>query len=910
MATGWSTITKENTNFARLCKLLIDGGTHALRVIFDAKYPPHDLKKHLMDSRIHNILKNLKAKKLLRPEQWNRLYPSVGMATSTGFDITLLSLLLRNICNLPTPVKGWNEEPATGSVNVEDDVVRLRLYRNNLYGHISEPALSDADFNKYWKKIEIVLLRHGVNKTSIDSLKSQSFDQEDEDYYIKCLKEWITDEADRVIHEVKESEKRVLEKVDNVEQKLDQLSPERPSSRPITSKDVELYSEKLKEAIITQTDDLQPKGIIHAPMKTDDIFTNLVVHGKERCPEQIQSGQNPVGRTTLTEIKHCSEIFVHKDENLSFLQTLWEKIRMVKKKNPKRIIVSGEPGIGKTLFSQQLVRDLAKDSISIPDVKYTYMIPFRLLNSLDKDLSLQELLNLSPLLNEATMIDDALMEYFSQHSEKLFIVLDGFDEYKNRGKILTDDEGPNDSKAKMPVTALVSKLIQKRILSDSVIMVTSRPGEADELDQKIHFDRYVEILGFSEQQVIEFVEKYFRTKPEEVKNTALSKVKESAHYILFGRVPFRCLLMCVFIEWKIKKHDNSCPLTLTEFYFQVIQCIEKNYNRAILSLDDKAALLAVDKTLDNFSKLAAQLSKENRFSFTLQDLENLKVSENEILCIKSSSLIFCYPVSSNNSPFQKPIWEYSFTHSTIQEFFFARYLVKKGVMAAHRTTEMVYTFMSGLLGLSNNSKLMLELLESLDKHIENASFKYRLRLMSLRCLHEFGEEKRLTRQELTKNRGDRYWNSVGRIALDGVSDTDCGGAITMLIESAATSSIPSSPYRLYIFDSSITSIGLKSLLSCLISHPKCTITALSLSGCSMNDENVKCLCKYLPKTKIDRLYLNSNKITDVGLDYIMEHFPSNLIRLELYGNEISSKCIEGTRQFCRDKYPRLMLYID
>ncbi|XP_020912857.1 E3 ubiquitin-protein ligase DZIP3 [Exaiptasia diaphana] len=228
MATGWSTITKENTNFARLCKLLIDGGTHALRVIFDVKYPPHDLKKHLMDSRIHNILKNLKAKKILRSEQWNRLYPSVGSATSAGFDITLLSLLLRNICNLPAPINGWDKDPASTSVNVEDDVVRLRLYRNNLYGHISEPALSNADFNKYWNDIETVLLRHGVNKADIDSLKTQSFEPEDEDYYIKCLKEWITDEADRVIHEVK----KVLEKVEKVEHKLNQLKPE--PSKPAT----------------------------------------------------------------------------------------------------------------------------------------------------------------------------------------------------------------------------------------------------------------------------------------------------------------------------------------------------------------------------------------------------------------------------------------------------------------------------------------------------------------------------------------------------------------------------------------------------------------------------------------------------------------------------------------------------
>ncbi|KXJ07838.1 E3 ubiquitin-protein ligase DZIP3 [Exaiptasia diaphana] len=173
MATGWSVITKENTNFVRLVKLLMDGGTRALRAIFDTKHPPHDLKKHLMDSRIHNILKNLRAKTFfLTAEQWNRLYPALGSATSADFDMILLFFLLRNICNLPTPVNGWDKEPAATSVNVEDDVVRLRLYRRNLCSHISEPALSDADFHKYWNEIENVLLRHGIEKTAIDSLKT------------------------------------------------------------------------------------------------------------------------------------------------------------------------------------------------------------------------------------------------------------------------------------------------------------------------------------------------------------------------------------------------------------------------------------------------------------------------------------------------------------------------------------------------------------------------------------------------------------------------------------------------------------------------------------------------------------------------------------------------------------------
>ncbi|KXJ09582.1 E3 ubiquitin-protein ligase DZIP3 [Exaiptasia diaphana] len=200
MATaGWSTTTKENTNFARLCKLLIDGGTHILRKIFDAKHPPHDLKKHLMDRRNHRILKNLKTANILRRDQWSKLYPSVDAPTSASFDITLLSLLLRNICNLPTPANGWSNEPAATSISQEDDIVRVKLYRNKL-SHISERALSDADFN---------------------NLRTQSMDPEDEEYYNECLKEWA------------ENEERLLQAIHGLEEKMENLLKTSPSTRPV-----------------------------------------------------------------------------------------------------------------------------------------------------------------------------------------------------------------------------------------------------------------------------------------------------------------------------------------------------------------------------------------------------------------------------------------------------------------------------------------------------------------------------------------------------------------------------------------------------------------------------------------------------------------------------------------------------
>ncbi|XP_020899727.1 polyubiquitin 3-like [Exaiptasia diaphana] len=181
MATGWSKITTENNNFARLCKLLIDGGTHVLREVFDARHPPHDLNRHLTDPAIYSILSDLYHKrKILKADQWDKLYPSIGTVTSQSFDITLLSLLLRHTSFLPTPANGWDKEPASTSINPEDDIVRIRLFRNKLI-HVPGAALSDADFTKYWDDISAVIIRlccgdKAVIKAGIGKL-SESFQQ-------------------------------------------------------------------------------------------------------------------------------------------------------------------------------------------------------------------------------------------------------------------------------------------------------------------------------------------------------------------------------------------------------------------------------------------------------------------------------------------------------------------------------------------------------------------------------------------------------------------------------------------------------------------------------------------------------------------------------------------------------------
>ena len=184
--------TKETTNFARLCRLLVDGGTSVLRNVFDSIYPPASLQSDLATHS--GLLGILKKKGILKSSQWNLLFPPPpACVSSSNFDITLLVLLLRNVCGLPAPAKGWDDLPPATDTNVQDNIARIKFYRNEVFAHASQASLTDADFTDFWTKCRHALMQLGGNATEIDQLKCTPMDHEAE-RRIKALEQWCSNE--------------------------------------------------------------------------------------------------------------------------------------------------------------------------------------------------------------------------------------------------------------------------------------------------------------------------------------------------------------------------------------------------------------------------------------------------------------------------------------------------------------------------------------------------------------------------------------------------------------------------------------------------------------------------------------------------------------------------------------------
>ena len=173
-------------NHSRICQLLIGKGGNAFRSVLQTKVngspSPSTLDSFLKANK--KILRNLR---VITPTQWNLLFPASGLPDSKDFDITLLTILLRNICGLPSPATGWNVMPPACDTSISAEILRIKMFRNEVYAHSPCPEIDGIEFERLWQEISKPLIKLGIPQQEIDDLKEAPLTSE-EGTYIQDLK--------------------------------------------------------------------------------------------------------------------------------------------------------------------------------------------------------------------------------------------------------------------------------------------------------------------------------------------------------------------------------------------------------------------------------------------------------------------------------------------------------------------------------------------------------------------------------------------------------------------------------------------------------------------------------------------------------------------------------------------------
>ena len=230
MASSVLESSEEKTYGFKLMRLIVGGGTEALKNVF-LNIHPGNLQTVLYAH--HTTLNHLfKTKRIITQPQWDKLYPHPPKIPNIQeFDITLLVILLRNICSLSPPSTGWNAMPISSNKSREANIVRIKLLRNNFFGHIPRTDVSRLDFEARWVEVSSTLLGLGLHQAEIDRLKAEECGEE---------------EVNRVRKKWSESDKEIVSKLDGFEKMVKEVR--------------ELSHESLKQAK-SLSDDILTKNL-------------------------------------------------------------------------------------------------------------------------------------------------------------------------------------------------------------------------------------------------------------------------------------------------------------------------------------------------------------------------------------------------------------------------------------------------------------------------------------------------------------------------------------------------------------------------------------------------------------------------------------------------------------------------
>ncbi|XP_069741968.1 NACHT, LRR and PYD domains-containing protein 3-like [Narcine bancroftii] len=352
--------------------------------------------------------------------------------------------------------------------------------------------------------------------------------------------------------------------------------------------------------------------------------------------------------------------------------------------------VAGVAGIGKTTMVQKIVHDWATGKI-YHDFQFVFCFKFRELNSVDKRISLMEL-----VLNQYPYFGNTLRDIWKNPQGLLFI-FDGLDEFKhkidfsNKERYGKPQHMCPDPECWCEVTDIVYSLIQHKLLPGCSVLLTTRPT-ALYLLEKAEINVWAEILGFVGEERKEYFKRFFE---DQTVAAAVNKhVEENELLYTMSYNPSYCWILALALGPFFTQQDRDprrVPKTITQLYSHYIYNILKNHS---LKIENSRDLLL------RVGRMAFTGVSEKKIVFTCADLEKYDLQPSQFL---SGFLMELFELKNSTQSMV-----YTFPHLTIQEFVAAvtQYLtanqgdILKFLTEAHSTIdgrfEIFLRFVAGL----------------------------------------------------------------------------------------------------------------------------------------------------------------------------------------------------------------------
>ena len=247
----------------------------------------------------------------------------------------------------------------------------------------------------------------------------------------------------------------------------------------------------------------------------------------------------------------------------------------------QRALIEGVPGSGKSTLVQRMCHDWSIAGRFAQDYKVVVQVTLRSLRK-DQKLSLEDLIFTS--VGDPGTVQEVADSITAHQGQEVLFMFDGFDELSEE----------------MRENSIVCDIINGRILPQSSFVVTTRPISAVSLHNCM--DRRVEISGFGEKEVEEYISKYFASSNPSAGRQLLSTLSLRPHIKRLCYVPLLLLMICYIVS--LGGDSAELPRTLHEL-FELLIILTVNHNLERAGRKERAGSLQdVRRHCPSFAKLA------------------------------------------------------------------------------------------------------------------------------------------------------------------------------------------------------------------------------------------------------------------------------------------------------------------
>ena len=515
-------------------------------------------------------------------------------------------------------------------------------------------------------------------------------------------------------------------------------------------------------------------------------------------------------------------------------------------KNPKKVLIEGDPGMGKTTYCNKLAYDWASMEPEARDCFPDFIMVLLLrCRDMTSDSNLREDICEQILPSDVDEeVKEDFFKWIKHHQSTVLVVLDGLDEIPKQR------------------WSEVEQMIQGRsaIFSQCHLVITAR-HEAG-IKARKSCDTLLEIVGFTKSAAREFIEKYFKTKGkkgEKMAQTLSNRLEEDKSLEELIANPLNTALLCLLCEYS----NGILPEKKTTLYMDIMEYVLTRYTeKKNLKLETGQK---PTKVYEQQLKHLGSIALEGLFQQTMYfEKHQLGSHENDLPAFGFLSL----------QPGRKLCLYYAFIHKSFQEHFAAFYLCCQLMneemsledLAADKRyffqLKQVLLFTCGMLAEASEEKAMA-LIQRLAAHIDEDEDEESLAADS----DEDEDEESLAADSdededslaAHSDEDQKFW-----VAVECIKECKKEGSYFHL-DLARTFG---KSLRLQSVDASFTNFG----------YVECDIIAKMLT------EN----------TTVTHLHLSHNKLGSECADKIcdMLHHNNTLTDLDLSFNELGSECVD------------------